>query len=249
MYTIKEKAARLGISVQVTYRKIRKDEIPHILYGRLVRCFENDPPRTIQKTLIIESPPSFNLKDFDRKYLKKEVKMSKSKSRWSYGFGGVFILDNGKWYYWLNTDGKRTITSTKGAQNRTEAVAVLMKARNVEFKKKYSKGAETEEITFRDFCDEFESLNGNENDKYTICQLKNSPYFKDKKLHEIMSRDVEDYVNEKFENGVSRGTTNRHAGMIQKIINKAERRGYRVPKIKVVIHREHIKKVDSRDMV
>lgn len=173
--------------------------------------------------------------------------MSRSRSRWSYGFGGVFIRDNGKWYYWLNINGKRVIKSTKGAQNRKEAVAVLMKARNIEFKKKYFKGCETEEISFSDFCDEFESLNGNKNEKYMIYQLKNSSYFKDKKVHEIRPKDVEDYVNDKLKL-VSRGTTNRHVGLLRRILNKAEKRGYRVPKVKPVIHGDHIKKVDSRDV-
>jgi excisionase family DNA binding protein len=256
LLSAKEKAAQLGINLRTLYRKAEKNEIQFKRYGRMFRFYETDPPQKAPRTLIIEAPPSFNLKDFDRMYLKKEVKMSRSKKRWNYGKRGVFLreLPSGKeyWYYWLTDgQGKRIVMSAKGATSRAEAVLVMEHAYREQFKKNYlPDDQEIKDITFSEFAKEYLELVKNtkkswKGDESVLnCGLLRK--FGNKKLSEIQPKHVEDYINYKLEN-VDRGTTNIHASLLRRMINKAKQRGYRVPETNPVIHREHIKEVDARD--
>lgn len=251
----KEKAELMGIDVRTLYRKAKRGEVQFKRYGRMFRFFRNDPPQQAPKTLIIEAPMCFSLKIFDEMNL-KGGKMSKSKKRWNYGKRGVFLreLPNGKeyWYYWL-TDGhgKRIIKSAKGANSRLEAVLVMEHAHKEEFKKTYHPGGqEIEEITFSEFADEYLRLVKNTKKSWkgdeSVLNCGILKKFGKMKLSAIQPKHVEDYINEKLEN-VDRGTTNLHASLLRRMINKAKQRGYRVPDTNPVIHSEHIKKVDARD--
>ena len=184
--------------------------------------------------------------------------MSSSKrTRWQYrGIGGVFIRPGKKrdfWYYWLNINGKRVIKAAKIALAREEAVKVMVDDYNEWKKNHFELEERANEISFADFCDEFETRDASENEKYTVRLLKD--YFGEKKLHQITSKDIGDYVYQKLEETnprtgekISRGTTNRHVGLLRRMFNKAEKRGYRVPKKNPVDSSEHFKKVDSRDV-
>jgi excisionase family DNA binding protein len=257
--TVEEKASRLNLNPQTLYRKAKRGEIPCVRYGRSVRFYENDPPTEIPpQSIKLIGLPSLDLTEFDKMYLKKEVKMSSSKlTRWQYrGIGGVFIRPGKKrdfWYYWININGKRVIKAAKIAFTREEAVKVMVDDYNEWKRNHFELEERANEISFADFCDEFETRDASENEKYTVRLLKD--YFRDKKLHQITFKDVEDYVYEKLETvnprtgeKISRGTTNRHVGILRRMFNKAEKRGYRVPKNNPVDSSEHIKRVDSRDV-
>lgn len=265
--TAKEKAKLMGIDVQTVYRKAQRLEIPCIRYGRTIRFYEFDPLHTV-KTVMIKTPPSFSLNDFDRKYLKGGSKMSASKKRWVYPElnGGVFIRDifvkdketgekrlsSQRWYYWLNDGhGNRDIKAIKGAQSRKEAVYALKKASDEQFKKRYLPDEpKTKEITFSEFADEYLDLVKNtkkswKGDESVLnCGLREK--FGNMQLSSIQPKHVEDYINYKLKN-VNRGTANLHAALLRRIINKAKQRGYRVPGMNPVIHREHIKEVAPKD--
>jgi excisionase family DNA binding protein len=244
LITVEEVASFLGVSPCTVYRLEKKGDLPSIRgrgLGIRFKKEEIDSWLEKRKTRPLPLPsllePSLaldiDLDSYDRLYLKGGRTM-KSKGRWTYPFGSVYVRPSrsGKerWHIYYKTASRRYVReAVKGAANRAEALKVLQQRAIEAFRESNGIKKPKARLKFSEFAETYLAITKHLKDWGTNdsrMRLHLIPFFGKFYLDEITPMQVEDYRSSRL--GKTRLgkkikpiTTNRELALLKGMFTKA----------------------------
>jgi len=254
LLTVRELALSLGCHRITVYRLLKKGEIPFIQKkGVGIRFRKADVDTWLDKGVPHGPPAALLTLPPERARTRteggSEVAKAKSKTRWNFGCGAVYLrkfkgnltrfcID------YRDACGERIQRVVREAQTLEDARDVLIKKVERVFASKYGLKKPIERISFKEFGDiylnEYAKINKRswKTDKGYLRIMAESESFRGLFLDEITSREIEKFKAERKEgDGVSDATVNRCLAILRRLLNLAVEWGYlekgQVPKIKL----------------
>jgi excisionase family DNA binding protein len=209
------------VNGRVLFDKKGLDEFIERRRGKFI-----DPEALLQKVIL-------PLDTYDRLHLKGESALSKNSRRWSYGFGSVYQRGSKRgrehWYVDYLRQGKRVREVVKGARDRADALAFLQKKISETFAGNPRSSGQP--LRFNAFADMYvtkyaqvEKRSWKTDKAYIENSMK--PFFRDAYLADIKPLDVQELVQARLAEGVTKATVNRGLQILKRMFNVAADWGY-----------------------
>jgi len=236
LLTVKQLSEQLGCSTCTVYR-LAKREIPRIrIKGHDIRFNQADVDQWLAKrksvpVLDLSIEPSLNvdlaLDQYDKLYLKGGRAM-KSKGRWTYPFGSVYVRPSrsGKerWYiYYREASRRYKREAVKGAANRADALKVLQERALEAFRDSNGIKKPKARPRFSEFAETYLATTKHLKDWYNYnyrVRLRLVPFFGEFYMDEITPMQVEEYRSLRLKK-VKGITTNRELAILKGMFTKA----------------------------
>jgi excisionase family DNA binding protein len=256
LLSVKEAASYLGVSPCTIYRLEKKGDLPSIRgrgLGIRFKKEEIDSWLEKRKTRPLPLPPllepslalDIDLDSYDRLYLKGGRTM-KSKGRWTYPFGSVYVRPSrsGKerWHIYYKTASRRYVReAVKGASSRAEALKVLQQRALEAFRESNGIKKPKARLKLSEFAETYLANSHHLKDWSTNdnrMRLHLIPFFGKFYLDEITPMQIEEYRSMRLTKKITPSTTNRELALLKGMFTKAIDSGYvltnPVKKVKLV---------------
>ena len=263
LLSVKDLSQQLKLHPCTVYRMVKGGEVPFIRRKGLGLRFnkpdidawlEKGKAKSFEPPSLLESSPNLDLDldSYDRLYLKGARNM-KSKGRWNYPFGSVYVRASrsGKerWHiYYRVSTGKYVREAVKGATSRLDALRVLQRKATEAFGDSNGVRKPAKEMTFADFAKIHLGNTKHLKDWATNdYRMKRNliPYFGRFNLKDITPEHIEGYrrmridsVGPKNKKKIKPITTNRELALLKVMFTKAIDYGYAssnpVKKVKMI---------------
>jgi len=242
LLTVKQLSEQLGYSDCTIYRMVAKQELPCIrLNGRDVRFKQPDIDEWLRKKeakpfLDPQATSALNvdlaLDNYNKLYLKGGTTM-KSKGRWTYPFGSVYVRPSrsGKerWYIYYRAESRQYVReAVKGATSRADALKVLQQKVTEIFRDSNGMKKPKARVTFSELAATYLAntthLKDWRTNKYRL-DLNLIPFFGKLYLDDITPRHIEEYRSMRLKK-IKPITTNRELALLKGMFTKAIDYGY-----------------------
>lgn len=239
LLSVKETASYLGVSPCTVYRLEKKGGLPSIRERGLgIRFKKEDIDSWLEnrKTRSLPLPPlleprvglDIDLDSYDKLYLKGDKSM-KSKGRWTYPFGSVYVRPSrsGKerWHIYYRAASRRYVReAVKGATCRADALKVLQERALEAFRGSNGLKKPKMRPKFSEFADIFLANTTHLKDWSTYdwrMKIHLIPFFGKLYLDEITPMQIEEYRSRRLAKKKAPSTTNRELALLKAMFTKA----------------------------
>ena len=230
---MKEAADFLRLSPCTVYRLAQKNEIPFVRKPFGLRFQEDDLLAWLKRDVVkaIDSPPALRRPQSLCSSGGGITKMSRSKSRYNYGYGAIYQRKTRsgmiRWAVdYKNKAGKRVQKVVPLAINKDEACAALLEEVRREFDCEYRVKRERDKIKFgrlaEMYIEDYAKVNKKswQDDKYRI-DANMKPFFGDQELDSITPLLIEQFRAERLKTGVTKSTVNREITLMKTMFRLA----------------------------
>ena len=245
LLTVVEAANYLQISKCTVYRYAENNALPHIRKRFGLRFRRDDLDAWLERdkrnclpsleTIAVDLGNPLRNAIVGRGGMSELSKTSKSKTRFNFGYGAVYIRKtkegNPRFYIdYYDADKKRVQQLVRHATSMEEAEAALKQAVLNEYRKLQGVEVKNGKIGFKDFSriylqDYIMTARRNwQSDKYRLDKLNS--YFADTDLREITPLMIERFRKSRLQAGNARSTTNRFLAGLKRLFSIAIQEGY-----------------------
>jgi excisionase family DNA binding protein len=245
LLSAKELSLYLGVSPCSVYRLVEKGELPSIRgKGLRIRFKKEDIDSWLEtrKSRLHQTPPlfesslnvEFDLKSYDKLYLKGGNTMKSEGRRWTYPFGSVYVRPSrsGKerWYIYYRAESRKYVReAVKGAASRADALKVLQQKVTEIFQDSNGMKKPKARITFSDLAATYLANTSHlKSWKTNKSRLDHSllPFFGKLYLDEVTPQHIEEYRSARLKKKSKPITTNRELALLKGMFTKAIDYGY-----------------------
>jgi len=235
---VKELSGFFHVHPKTIYEWTKAGRLPSVTINGRVRF----DPRTVDQFIenrqtrfldpeTLSTGVVLSLASYDRVHLKggKDAVENKTRRRWYYGFGSIFLrkTKEGKdrWSIDYQDGGRRVREVIKDAQTRGEALVALQRRVSESFDGRYNPIRKTEPIRFARLADLYMNDYAKANKKSWRSDRSRLdahliPYFGSMKLEDITPLAVEKYRSARLRS-VSKSSTNREMALLKVMFNLA----------------------------
>ncbi|MBU1181375.1 MAG: tyrosine-type recombinase/integrase [Proteobacteria bacterium] len=242
LLTVQQVSTLLQVHPKTIYRWKEEGCIPYVNLNGLVRFRKTDIENWQCEYSFKPAPPlidslqhGFSIRECDKLFLKGDSAVSKSKRRWNYGFGQVYIrkTKGGKerWYIdYTDETGRRVQRVVKNASHRDEAMIALQSEIAKCFHREHGTKPQIQEVQLPKFVEmfieDYSKVNKTSWRDDEIRLGKWAEFLGNVRLQDVTPVEIERFKTKRLTDGVSKSTVNRYLAILKRLYNIAIEWGY-----------------------